>query len=274
MPARTRAARIRCFANYRLSPDRFARADRCRLCPCRGTAERAARAGAAGARGWKKRCRRVAAVRRSGEARTLLAASSPNRPNRFVFCPLAGTGLISVRPGTRSSRDAWDDRGGKNRFLGQGGAARLLGAGPRARDRQRLFPEKESSPFSRTNTSISCCNSFGGPRKRSSPESRLCPSPIRPRRHFSCQSRFDDGGDGLIDVNLHAGAALQTGWMLAGTTGAYCQQRIHVTEPSGEVCDVPLGPCRRSASRSLLRVASSRHGPRLTGSDRSRKRRR
>ncbi len=53
---------------------------------------------------------------------------------------------------------------------------------------------------------------------------------------------FRDGGDGLIDVNLHSGAALQTGWTLAGTTGAYCQQRIHVMEPSGEVCDVPLGP--------------------------------
>jgi predicted dehydrogenase len=53
---------------------------------------------------------------------------------------------------------------------------------------------------------------------------------------------FRDGGDGLIDVNLHAGAALQTGWMLAGTTGAYSQQRIHVIEPSGEVCYVPLGP--------------------------------
>jgi predicted dehydrogenase len=53
---------------------------------------------------------------------------------------------------------------------------------------------------------------------------------------------FRGGGDGLIDVNLHSGAALQTGWTLAGTTGAYCQQRIHVIEPSGEVCDVPLGP--------------------------------
>jgi predicted dehydrogenase len=53
---------------------------------------------------------------------------------------------------------------------------------------------------------------------------------------------FRDGGDGLIDVNLHSGAALQTGWTLAGATGAYCQQRIHVIEPSGEVCDVPLGP--------------------------------
>jgi predicted dehydrogenase len=53
---------------------------------------------------------------------------------------------------------------------------------------------------------------------------------------------FRDGGDGLIDVNLHSGAALQTGWTLAGTTGAYCQQRIHVIESSGEVCDVPLGP--------------------------------
>ncbi len=35
---------------------------------------------------------------------------------------------------------------------------------------------------------------------------------------------------------------LQTGWTLAGTTGSYCQQRIHVTEPSGEVCDMPLVP--------------------------------
>jgi predicted dehydrogenase len=53
---------------------------------------------------------------------------------------------------------------------------------------------------------------------------------------------FEGGGDGLIDVNLHAGAALQTGWMLVGTTGAYCQQRIHLTEPSGEVVDTPIAP--------------------------------
>jgi scyllo-inositol 2-dehydrogenase (NADP+) len=51
---------------------------------------------------------------------------------------------------------------------------------------------------------------------------------------------FRGGGDGLIDVNLHTGGALQTGWMLAGTTGAYCQQRIHMIEPSGEICDVPI----------------------------------
>jgi predicted dehydrogenase len=47
-------------------------------------------------------------------------------------------------------------------------------------------------------------------------------------------------GDALIDVNLHAGAALHTGWMLAGSTGAYCQQRSYVTEASGEVCDTPI----------------------------------
>ncbi len=59
---------------------------------------------------------------------------------------------------------------------------------------------------------------------------------------FFLSIAFRDGGDGLIDVNLHAGAALQTGWMLAGTTGAYCQQRIHMAEPSGEVCDAPIAP--------------------------------
>jgi predicted dehydrogenase len=53
---------------------------------------------------------------------------------------------------------------------------------------------------------------------------------------------FRDGGDGLIDVNLHSGAALHTGWMLAGTSGAYCQQRICIAEPSGEICDVPIVP--------------------------------
>ena len=31
--------------------------------------------------------------------------------------------------------------------------------------------------------------------------------------------------DSVIDVNLHAGAALQTGWVLAGSAGSYCQQR-------------------------------------------------
>jgi predicted dehydrogenase len=46
--------------------------------------------------------------------------------------------------------------------------------------------------------------------------------------------------DALIDVNLHAGAALQTGWILAGSAGSYCQQRSFVTEPSGEVCDMPI----------------------------------
>jgi predicted dehydrogenase len=59
---------------------------------------------------------------------------------------------------------------------------------------------------------------------------------------FFLSLAFADGADALIDVNLHAGAALQTGWMLAGTLGAYCQQRIHLTEPSGEVCDVPVAP--------------------------------
>ena len=44
----------------------------------------------------------------------------------------------------------------------------------------------------------------------------------------------------VIDVNLHAGAALQTGWMLAGSAGSYCQQRIFLTDPSGEVCDTPI----------------------------------
>jgi predicted dehydrogenase len=47
-------------------------------------------------------------------------------------------------------------------------------------------------------------------------------------------------GDALIDVNLHAGAALHTGWMLAGSAGAFCQQRTYVTEASGEVCDTPI----------------------------------
>ena len=41
-------------------------------------------------------------------------------------------------------------------------------------------------------------------------------------------------------MNLHAGAALQTGWMLAGSMGSYCQQRNYLTEPSGEVCDTPI----------------------------------
>jgi predicted dehydrogenase len=59
---------------------------------------------------------------------------------------------------------------------------------------------------------------------------------------FFLSLAFADGADALIDVNLHAGAALQTGWMLAGTSGAYCQQRIHLTEPSGEVCDAPVAP--------------------------------
>jgi predicted dehydrogenase len=30
--------------------------------------------------------------------------------------------------------------------------------------------------------------------------------------------------------------------MLAGTSGAYCQQRICIAEPSGEICDVPVVP--------------------------------
>jgi predicted dehydrogenase len=47
-------------------------------------------------------------------------------------------------------------------------------------------------------------------------------------------------GDALIDVNLHAGADLQTGWMLAGSAGAYCQQRTYLAEPSGEICDTPI----------------------------------
>jgi predicted dehydrogenase len=46
--------------------------------------------------------------------------------------------------------------------------------------------------------------------------------------------------DALIDVNLHAGAALHTGWMLAGSAGAYSQQRSYVTEASGEICDTPV----------------------------------
>lgn len=46
--------------------------------------------------------------------------------------------------------------------------------------------------------------------------------------------------DALIDVNLYAGAALHTGWMLAGSAGAYCQQRAYLTEASGEVCDTPI----------------------------------
>jgi predicted dehydrogenase len=46
--------------------------------------------------------------------------------------------------------------------------------------------------------------------------------------------------DALIDVNLHAGAALQTGWILAGSAGSYCQQKTYLTEPSGEVCDTPI----------------------------------
>lgn len=51
---------------------------------------------------------------------------------------------------------------------------------------------------------------------------------------------FPDGGDALIDVNLHSGAMLQTGWMLAGSRGAYCGQRIYLPEPSGEICDAPV----------------------------------
>lgn len=59
---------------------------------------------------------------------------------------------------------------------------------------------------------------------------------------FFLSIAFDGGGDAVIDVNLHAGAALHTGWMLAGSAGAYCQQRIYLTEPSGEVCDMPVAP--------------------------------
>jgi len=53
---------------------------------------------------------------------------------------------------------------------------------------------------------------------------------------------FDGGSNALIDVNLHSGAALQTGWMIAGTKGAYCQQRVFLGDPSGEVCDAPVLP--------------------------------
>jgi predicted dehydrogenase len=59
---------------------------------------------------------------------------------------------------------------------------------------------------------------------------------------FFLSIAFDEGGDAVIDVNLHAGAALHTGWMLAGSAGAYCQQRTYLTEPSGEVCDMPITP--------------------------------
>jgi predicted dehydrogenase len=55
---------------------------------------------------------------------------------------------------------------------------------------------------------------------------------------------FGAGIDGLIDVNLHSGAALHTGWMLAGTKGAYCQQRTWIAEPSGEICDIPVVPAK------------------------------
>jgi predicted dehydrogenase len=71
---------------------------------------------------------------------------------------------------------------------------------------------------------------------------------------------FRQGGDGLIDVNLHSGAALHTGWMLAGTSGAYCQQRICIAEPSGEICDVPVVPADVPAIdpyAALLRPARS-----------------
>ena len=71
---------------------------------------------------------------------------------------------------------------------------------------------------------------------------------------------FRDGGDALIDVNLHAGAALQTGWMLAGASGAYCQQRIHIAEPSGEICDAPIAPAdvpQMDVYAGLLQTARS-----------------
>jgi predicted dehydrogenase len=71
---------------------------------------------------------------------------------------------------------------------------------------------------------------------------------------------FDEGGDAVIDVNLHAGAALHTGWMLAGSAGAYCQQRTYLTEASGEVCDMPITPADLppfDVYAELLRTARS-----------------
>ena len=176
-----------------------------------------------------------------GEARTLLAAS--RRTGRTV-CVLP------------TRRDGFDFRAARHMVqsgrLGRIQAARIVSWAKAVPLDSSELAREEGSP-----TTVSGEGAFtffayqyvdqllqlvGRPAKAVFARIASLPESDSTATAFFMAIAFRDGGDGLIDVNLHSGAALQTGWTLAGTTGAYCQQRIHVIETSGEVCDVPLGP--------------------------------
>ncbi len=77
---------------------------------------------------------------------------------------------------------------------------------------------------------------------------------------FTLTIGFDAGVDALIDVNLNSGAALQTGWMLAGARGGYTGGRIYLQDESGEVCDAPVPPPDRPASDVYAELLASIRG--------------
>jgi predicted dehydrogenase len=70
----------------------------------------------------------------------------------------------------------------------------------------------------------------------------LPPSRSEALTAFTLSIAFEPGVDALIDVNLVSGAALHTGWMLAGARGGYAAGRIYLHDESGEICDAPVSP--------------------------------
>ena len=159
-----------------------------------------------------------------------MRAPQPARGIRLSRCP-------SDSPG----RPPGDDRGRTNRLVGQGCPARLAGSGrqPRTagnrsgRRSVRLFRVSVRRPI------VAIGPSAG----------KIC---LRTDSQ-SAGVRSDRGGVFSVDRiprrrrradrrQPPQRRALHTGWMLAGTSGAYCQQRIYVADPSGEICDVPVAP--------------------------------
>lgn len=58
---------------------------------------------------------------------------------------------------------------------------------------------------------------------------------------FALAINFEPGSDAVIDVNLHSGVVVQTGWILVGERGGYSAGKTYWEESSGEVCDAPVG---------------------------------
>jgi predicted dehydrogenase len=87
---------------------------------------------------------------------------------------------------------------------------------------------------------------------------------------FTLALTFEPAGHALIDVNLHSGVVVQTGWILAGERGGYSAGKTYWEESSGEVCDAPVGKIdlpEIDVYAELLASAQSERGPTTSAKD-------